>query len=79
MPATAGMSGLDYKREFLPYDIVGAVSWASVCVLGGYKLGDRAETIVKYIGWVVGGVVIVGALLFFGKKWLAGRAAKSTG
>ncbi len=79
MPATAGMSGLDYKRDFLPYDVVGAVSWASVCVLGGYKLGDRAETIVKYIGWVAGGVVIVGALFFFGKKWLVGRAAKSAG
>jgi membrane-associated protein len=78
MPATAGMSGLNYKKDFLPYDIVGAVSWASICVLGGYKLGDRAETIVKYIGWVAAGAVILGAAAYFGKKWLAGRAAKPT-
>ena len=73
MPATAGMSGMNYKREFLPFDLVGAVSWASLCVYGGYKLGERAETIVQQIGWVAGGVVVVGGLLYLLKKRLASR------
>ena len=74
MPATAGMAGLNYKKDFLPYDLVGAVSWASLCVLGGYKLGDRAEDIVKYIGWVAIAVVIGGGAVYFGKKKLVARA-----
>ena len=73
MPATAGMSGMNYKREFLPFDLVGAVSWASLCVYGGYKLGERAETIVHQIGWVAGGAVVVGGLLYLLKKRLTSR------
>lgn len=62
MPATAGMTGMQYRKEFLHYDVAGAVSWASVCVLLGYWLGDRAEQIVHKIGWValIGAVVAVG-------------------
>jgi membrane protein DedA with SNARE-associated domain len=71
MPATAGMSGMNYKKEFLPWDLAGAISWASLCVLGGWKLGEEAETIVQRIGWVVGGVVLVGLALFFLKKRFA--------
>ena len=73
MPATAGMTGMNYKREFLPYDLVGAISWATLCVYGGYKLGERAEDIVKQIGWVAAGIVIVGGLLYFIKKKLTAR------
>ena len=76
MPATAGMAGLNYKKDFLPYDLVGAISWASLCVLGGYKLGDRAEVIVKYIGWVAIAVVVGGAAVYFGKKKLVARAGR---
>ncbi len=76
MPATAGMAGLNYKKDFLPYDLVGAISWASLCVLGGYKLGDRAEDIVKYIGWVAIAVVVGGAAVYFGKKKLVARPGR---
>jgi membrane-associated protein len=70
MPASAGMSGMHYKRDFLPYDVVGACSWAALCVLGGWKLGEQAENIVKYIGWVAIGAAIIGGLVYFGKKKL---------
>jgi membrane protein DedA with SNARE-associated domain len=73
MPATAGMTGMNYKKEFLPYDVVGAVSWASLCVYGGYRLGEKADTIVKRIGWVAGGVFVVGGLLYLLKKKLTAR------
>lgn len=79
MPATAGMAGLHYKRDFMIYDIVGAVSWAGLCVLGGYKLGDRAEDIVKYIGWVaIGGVVLALAYFVVKTKVRQRRSSSST-
>ncbi len=70
MPAAAGMSRMNYRREFLPWDLVGAISWASMCVVGGYKLGDNAENIVKYIGWVAGVVAVLAVLYWFAKKRL---------
>ena len=75
MPATAGMTGMNYKKDFLPYDIVGAVSWATVCMLGGYWLGDRAEAIVEKIGWVAGGAAIVAVLYIFVKRRKMASAA----
>ena len=51
MPATAGMSEMTY-REFLRWDVFGAISWATVCSVGGYKLGanwqDLADTLTRY-------------------------------
>lgn len=73
MPATAGMSGMSYKKDFLPYDVVGAISWAGLCVYGGYKLGNRAESIVKYIGWVAAAGAFVALVVFLAKKKLAAR------
>jgi membrane-associated protein len=73
MPATAGMTGMNYKRDFLMFDVVGAVTWAGFCLLGGYKLGERAETVVKYIGWVAGGIAGA-AFLFFFLRWRIRRA-----
>jgi membrane-associated protein len=70
MPAAAGMSNMNYKKDFLPWDLVGAISWASLCVLGGYKLGDNAERIVQYIGWAAGAAAILAVLYWFGKKRL---------
>jgi membrane-associated protein len=70
MPASAGMSGMNYRRDFLPYDVVGACSWATLCVLGGWKLGEQAENIVKYIGWFAAAAAVVIAVVYFGKKKL---------
>lgn len=49
MPATAGMSEMSY-REFLKWDFWGAVSWATVCAIGGYKLGDNWESLANNLG-----------------------------
>lgn len=61
MPATAGMSGMSY-RSFLPWDLAGCISWATVCVVGGYLLGenwtDLAQSI-GVVGWVLAGAAVV--------------------
>jgi membrane-associated protein len=62
MPASAGMSGMAY-REFLPYDVVGAVTWAGGCVIAGYLVGDnfaKLETWLGRGGTAVGVALVVG-------------------
>ena len=76
MPAAAGMSNMNYKKEFLPWDAAGAISWASLCVIGGYKLGDNAENLLKYVGWVAGAAAVLGLLYFFGKRRIGKKLAE---
>jgi membrane protein DedA with SNARE-associated domain len=64
MPATAGMSGMRYS-QFVPFDVLGAVSWATVCVVGGYLLGENFTKLEKWLGrggTIVGVVVVLGLL-----------------
>ncbi len=68
MPATAGMAGMRYRRDFLPYDIVGACSWATICVLGGWKLGEEAERLVHWIGWIAGGAAVLAVIVFLVRR-----------
>ncbi len=65
MPATAGSSGMRY-RQFLPWDLAGAISWAVLCVTGGYLLGEnyhKLEDAIGKGGLAVGGVVVVVAFV----------------
>ena len=65
MPATVGMSPMTYK-QFLPWDLAGAISWATLCVVGGYYVGDRYDELESAIGkggLILGGVVAVIAFL----------------
>ena len=71
MPAAAGMSDMTY-REFLKWDIWGAISWATVCAVGGYKLGanwqDLADKIGRYSTYLaIGCAVALGVYLVFRK------------
>ena len=69
MPATAGFSGMTY-REFLPWDLAGAISWATICVVGGYKLGSNWTTLADNLGRVgiVLGIVVALALAVWAVK-----------
>lgn len=71
MPASAGMSGMSYRREFLPYDLVGACSWATLCVLGGWWLGEDAEKLVHYIGYVAVAVAVLLLVVLVVKRRVA--------
>jgi len=60
--ALAGSGGLPYER-FLLFDVLGALLWATVCVLPGYLLGPRATRILEQFGDVV---LLVGLVLALG-------------
>ena len=72
MPATAGFSGMRY-REFLPWDLAGAISWATICVVGGYKLGSNWTTLADNLGKV--GVVLGVAVGVAALVWAVRRRA----
>jgi undecaprenyl-diphosphatase len=64
MPASAGMSGMSY-RSFLLWDVLGCVSWASLCVVGGYLLGDNWGSLADWTGkagWLLL-LIVVAALV----------------
>ncbi len=62
MPASAGMAGMSYRR-FLPWDIAGAISWATLCVVGGYELGDNWKRLASVVGKVGWGLAVLAAMV----------------
>ncbi len=40
-PFVAGIGKMDYKRKFLPFDVIGGVLWISSMSLAGYVLGTN--------------------------------------
>ncbi len=71
MPASAGMSGMEY-RAFLPWDVAGAVTWAATCVYVGYQVGDNIDRVESWI--TRGGYFVVGALVIaYGVKHVRSR------
>ena len=50
--ALAASSGLPYAR-FLVYDVVGAVVWTALWVLGGYVVGDHWQSLADRVGQIL--------------------------
>jgi membrane-associated protein len=77
MPATAGMSEMTY-REFLRWDVFGAISWATVCSVGGYKLGanwqDLADKLSRYSTYIAAACSVVVAAYIVVRR-VRGRTA----
>lgn len=44
IPGMAGMAGMSYLSNFLPWNIAGAVTWAPACVLLGYFFSAALAT-----------------------------------
>lgn len=56
IPATAGMSGVHY-RKFLVWNALGGIIWASAYVLIGYLAGSQYKHIESYANYI--GIVLV--------------------
>ena len=65
LPIMAGI-GMMSKRRFLFFNVLGALLWSSVLILGSYWVGQRISNVDKYIVWIV--VVGLG-LTVFGELW----------
>lgn len=71
VPFLAGASQMAY-RKFLPYNILGALLWASAVTLLGYFLGASWQTAGRWLGRgsaVLGGMMVFVLLLVWLWRW----------
>lgn len=71
IPFLAGSSRMAY-RKFLPYNVLGAVIWASAVTWLGYFLGASWQTAERWIGRasaVIGGILMFALLLVWLWRW----------
>jgi len=59
-PFVAGIGDMGYKN-FLHYNVIGGISWISICMLGGYLFGN-IEIVKHNFSIVMIGIVIVSIL-----------------
>jgi membrane-associated protein len=74
-PVVAGVAEMGY-RKFASYNVVGAVAWICIMVLGGYLLGNVIPGIDKNIDRVIV-VVIAISLLPAVIGWLRARGKRA--
>jgi membrane-associated protein len=60
-PFVAGIGKMDYKRKFLPFDVIGGVLWISSMSLAGYVLGTN-PWIQKHFEAVVIMIILISVL-----------------
>lgn len=60
-PVVAGIGAMEYRR-FLAYNVVGAIGWVLVTVLGGYFLGQMVPNIHDHLHKVIAIVIVLSLL-----------------
>ncbi len=60
-PIVAGVAGMRY-RSFVVYNIIGGAIWAIGLPAAAYFLGSVIPNFDRYIGWVIGGIIIASIL-----------------
>lgn len=73
IPVMAGVGRMS-KRQYATYNVIGAVLWASLLILGSYWIGQRVSNVDKYIL----PVVLIGlAATVFGEAWVVLRSKEA--
>ncbi len=62
VPGAAGMARMHY-RQFLVFNVLGGVVWASACVIGGWALGSVISTYISDVSYVVVGLVVLAVVV----------------
>lgn len=60
-PFVAGIGAMDYKRKFLPFDILGGALWIGSLLLAGYAFGQH-PFVKKHYEAVILGIVFISVL-----------------
>ena len=60
-PFVAGIGAMDYRKKFLPYDILGGAMWIGVMLTAGYLIGT-SEVVQKNFKLVILGIVFLSVL-----------------
>ena len=64
VPGVAGMAQLPY-RTFALWNVLGGATWAGICVIGGWALGDVITTYLSSAGYAVFGLAVVFAVVLY--------------
>jgi membrane-associated protein len=59
-------------RSFVAYNLIGAAIWAIILPSAAYFLGSVIPNFDRYVGWVIGGIIVLSVLppaLHFLKDW----------
>jgi membrane-associated protein len=75
-PIVAGIAGMNY-RNFLLYNILGAVLWAVLLTLGGYLFGNLITDVDRYLLPVIGLIIAVSFLPVLRHLWKERRARQA--
>jgi membrane-associated protein len=70
-PIVAGVAQMRY-RSFVAYNLIGAAIWAIILPSAAYFLGSVIPNFDRYVGWVIGGIIVLSVLppaLHFLKDW----------
>lgn len=67
VPGAAGMAGLPYGR-FFAWNALGGGTWASLCVIGGYLVGDVISRYISNAGYVLIGLVVLAVVVHVVRK-----------
>jgi membrane-associated protein len=57
-PPAAGIAKMNYK-QFVIYDAIGDITWATSITLAGYWFGSRIPHLTEYVHLVLGAVIVV--------------------
>lgn len=60
-PFVAGIGAMDYRRKFLPFDVVGGALWIGLLLLAGYLFGTH-PFVQKHYEAVILGIVLISVL-----------------
>lgn len=74
-PIVAGIVGLQY-RNFVLYNITGAIIWTLSMVLSGYFLGVYIPATADYLEYIIIGLVVITTIPIF-RTWLKSRKTKN--
>jgi membrane protein DedA with SNARE-associated domain len=81
MPVAIGLSGYP-PRRYLLLNGLGALIWSAALGLAAYHFGALLEGILgnvkKYELWVLGGLILLGVLLWISRRFKAARVARKT-
>jgi len=79
MPVAIGLSGYP-PRRYLLLNGLGALIWSAALGLAAYHFGALLEGILgnvkKYELWVLGGLILLGVLLWVSRRYKAARVAR---
>jgi membrane-associated protein len=79
-PFVAGVGAMTYSK-FIFYNVIGAVLWVPICLLGGYFFGN-IPFVQKHFELVLIGIIVVSllpAVFEITREWLASRAEAQEG